>query len=245
MKGASAPLSLNAWLRWDVVRRTLDELDGVRSVLEVGPGLGAVAERLALRYDYVGVERDSTSLAVARKRLERVGRGRVLHGDLDALGVESGFDLVCAFEVLEHVTDDAAAARDWASKLRTGGTLLISVPAWRRLWGSSDSAVGHLRRYDRDDLVAVLEQAGLDQVRVLTYGFPLGYALHSAWDLAASRRRERPLEERTAQSGRWFQPRQALSPVTRAASFPFRVVQRPFATTDLGTGFVATARRPG
>ena len=82
---SAPPLSLNGWLRWDVLRRILDELDDVVTVLEIGAGLGAVAVRLAQRYEYVGVERDPTSFAVARDRLARLGRGTMVLGDPSAI----------------------------------------------------------------------------------------------------------------------------------------------------------------
>ena len=243
MTASKPPLSLNAWLRWDVVARMLGELDGVHSVLEVGPGLGGFAVRLARRYEYLGVDKDPTSLAAARARLQALGLGTVLLGEVAALEPKRRFDLVCAFEVLEHIDDDIGALREWASRLRNGGWLLLSVPAWQRRWGAHDHAAGHVRRYDREELASALGEAGLERVRLVTYGFPLGYLLQPAWDLLARRRPERSLEERTSESGRWFQPGEALAPLTRAVSFPFRLAQRPFAETDLGTGFVAVARR--
>lgn len=242
---SAPPLTMNGWLRWDVIQRILDDLDGVETVLEIGAGLGAAAVRLAERYEYVGVERDSTSFAVAQSRLARLGRGTILLGDPSVVDAERRFDVVGAFEVLEHVHDDRAAIAEWASRLRPGGHLLLSAPAWRHRWGPHDEAAGHIRRYDRDDLVEVLEGKGLEEVRVLTYGFPLGYLLEPAWDFFARRRPARGLEQRTAESGRWFQPRDALGPLTHAASLPFRLAQRPFVATDLGTGLVAVARRPG
>ena len=59
-----APLTPNAWLRYDVITRVLPA--GVRDVLEVGCGQGALGARLAQRYQYVGLEPDPVSWAVAR-----------------------------------------------------------------------------------------------------------------------------------------------------------------------------------
>jgi SAM-dependent methyltransferase len=242
---SAPPLSLNGWLRWDVLRRILDELAEIETVLEIGAGLGAVAFRLAERYEYVGVERDPTSFTVARDRLARLGRGTMVLGDPSAIDAERRFDLVGAFEVLEHVEDDAGAVRDWASRLRPGGRLLLSVPAWRKRWGAADESAGHLRRYDPDELAAALAGAGLEDVRVVVYGFPLGYLLQPTWNLLARRRPARAIEQRTAESGRWFQPGDALAPVTQAVSLPFRLAQRSFGSSNLGTGLVAVARRAG
>lgn len=223
------PLTPNAWLRWDVVSRLLDGLADVERVLEVGAGEGALGARLAQRYDYVGVEPDPLSRARARERVGTV---------LEALPDES-FDLVCAFEVLEHVADDGAELRSWRDRLHPGGWLLLSVPAHEKRFGPADRRVGHVRRYDPERLAALLTETGFENSRLVTYGFPLGYALEVGRHVLAGRGEG----EGTAGSGRWLQPSDRLGWATRLGTAPFRLLQRPFARTRLGTGIVALARR--
>jgi len=222
-------LTPNAWLRWDVVRELLDGLEDVQRVLEVGAGEGALGARLSRRYDYVGVEPDPRSRERARERTETV---------LEALPDDT-FDLVCAFEVLEHVEDDEGELRAWRERLRPGGWLLLSVPAHENRFGPADRRVGHVRRYDPDRLAALLDETGFENSRLISYGFPLGYALESARHLLAKRGEG----EGTAASGRWLQPSDRLGWATRLGTAPFRLLQRPFARTRLGTGIVALARR--
>ena len=70
-------------------------------------------------------------------------------------------ELVIAFDVLEHLEDDSAAASEIARVLRPGGTALITVPADPGLWSAHDEAVGHRRRYTRETLSVTLLSAGL------------------------------------------------------------------------------------
>jgi SAM-dependent methyltransferase len=243
---SAPPLPLNAWLRWSVVESLLDGLAGVESVLEVGAGVGAFGARLASRYDYVGLEPDPVSCARARERLAALGRGRMVCADSSALEPGAAFDLVCAFEVLEHLEDDAGALQEWRGRIAPGGRVLLSVPADHRRWGRHDVMVGHLRRYDREHMAALLARTGFTDIRVLSYGFPAGYALELARDVLARFAAAKPSpDERTAESGHRFQPPDALGLATRAASAPFRAAQRPFLNTDRGTGLVAVARRHG
>jgi SAM-dependent methyltransferase len=238
------PLTLNAWLRWDHVRRLLRDLPDVRSVLELGPGAGAVAARLCERFDYVGVEPDPDACELARARVGAAGE--VLCGDDSVLPRSARFDLVCGFELLEHMEDDAAAVRRWRERLRDGGFLLLSVPAHQRRFGPHDRLVGHYRRYDPAALAALLRECGFASPVVLSCGFPLGYALEVARNAIGRRaREERTMEERTASSGRRLQPPAWLGPATQALTAPFRLVQRPFAHTGLGTGLVVLAQRVG
>jgi len=141
---AVAPLAPNAWLRYDVVQRMLPP--GITDVLEVGCGQGAFAARLAQRYHYLGVEPDHTSWTVAHRRVSAMGAGEIRNIAAEKLGDER-FDLVCAFEVLEHIEDDAAAVKEWSSRLRPAGWLLLSVPAGPDQYGPWDELVGHFRRY--------------------------------------------------------------------------------------------------
>jgi len=233
-----------AWLRYDVVTRLLAPLE-VHSVLEMGCGQGAMGSRLAARYDYyLGVEPDERSCAVARERVEPVG-GQVRCGDASVVPAGSTYDLVCAFEVLEHLEDDVAALAAWVPRIRPGGHLLVSVPAWQSRFGPMDERVGHFRRYSPDELGERLAGAGLVEPDLRLYGFPLGYGLEAARNRVAARTAAtapQTVEERTATSGRLFQPRAAMGALTQVATKPFRLAQR--AVPGRGTGLVALARRP-
>jgi SAM-dependent methyltransferase len=232
------PLTLKGWLRFDVVARRLAGLDGIESVLELGAGEGAVGVRLARRYRYVGVEPDERSSSKARRRLERTGAGKVV-----ATLPGGTFDLVCAFEVLEHCEDDEGALRDWAARVRPGGRLLLSVPAFTRRFGPSDRKAGHFRRYERGQLASLLVGAGLEPESIELYGYPFGNLLEAVWNVAARLRvGTGSSADRTAASGRYLQPPDRLGWVTRALSAPGRIAQRGFPAR--GTGFVALARRP-
>ena len=243
----SPPLTPSAGLRWDVVSRELDSLRPT-SVLEFGCGQGAVGARLASRAEYVGVEPDSRSHAVAASRIEPLG-GTVLLGDHTAVDSAAEFDLVCAFEVLEHIKDDEEAVVAWRGFIKPGGHLLLSVPAWQHRFGPTDRQVGHFRRYDPETLKELLGQAGFRDVRTILYGWPLGYALETVRN-AVARRQLRDstdadsMADRTAASGRFRQPKDssALGSVIAATVSPFRLAQRMQPTR--GVGLVAVATRP-
>jgi glycosyltransferase involved in cell wall biosynthesis len=237
-----APLTPNAWLRYELIRRMLPA--DVKDVLEVGCGQGALGVRLAQRYRYLGVEPDQTSWKVASERISASGLGEVRNVAVCDLG-DSQFDLICAFEVLEHIEDDAATLKEWAERLRPGGWLLLSVPAHQRRFGPADELVGHFRRYDPGAMKALLASSGFTQVQMRQYGFPLGYLLEAGRNGIGRRRLAAAgglsAAERTAGSGRLLQPSGALrGRAARWGTAPFRVLQRAFPGT--GTGLVVLAR---
>jgi SAM-dependent methyltransferase len=242
---AVAPaLSLHAWLRYDAILRQLRRATDVRSVLEIGAGQGAVGVMLARRYAYTGLELDPTSFATARSRFDQAGVRGMVEGDVAALAPDVAFDLVCAFEVLEHIEDDAGAITAWSTKTRPGGWLLVSVPAGSHRLGPADRKAGHFRRYDRDDVSELFAAAGLVDASLITYGFPAGYVLEAGRNLLARRLETADsMSARTAASGRWLQPPDWAALATHALAAPLRLAQRPFGGTRLGTGLVALARR--
>jgi SAM-dependent methyltransferase len=232
----------NAWLRFDAVRSAL-RVARPHTVLEMGSGEGGLGAWLARNYDYTGFEPDATSRATADARLHDIGRGRMI-GDRSEVGAQR-FDIVCAFEVLEHIEDDVAALEEWATFLPSEGWLLLSVPAHAAQYGPFDERAGHFRRYERGELTDRLEKASYRVVQFKSYGAGLGTVLQYGRNVLARRDAGDPtVEERTSASGRYFQPHAksvALACATLAA--PFRLAQMPFAGTDVGTGYVVLARR--
>ncbi len=237
-----APLALNAWLRYELIKRMVPT--DISDVLEVGCGQGAVGARLAQRYRYLGVEPDQASWAVASQRMSAAGRGEVRNIAVEDLG-DDQFDLICAFEVLEHIEDDAAALKEWTGRLRPHGWLLLSVPAHQHRYGPFDELVGHFRRYDPDAMTALLNGLGFTVVEMRQSGFPLGFALEAGRNLIGRRRlataATASVAERTAGSGRLLQPSARLTgTATRWATVPFRLMERGFPNT--GTGLIVLAR---
>lgn len=240
-----APLTPHAWLRYDIVKRNIPA--DVGSVLEIGCGGGAFGARLAQRYDYLGIEPDEASYVVARRRITAAGAGEVHNIAFAALDGQT-FDLVCAFEVLEHIEDDTAAVKDWASRVQPGGWLMLSVPADQYRYGPWDELVGHFRRYDPSELTKLLANCGLTDIVVHRYNYPLGLLLGAVRDELGRRRlsdASHSVHERTAASGRTFQLSDGgpLGLVSRWGTAPFCVMQRMFPAR--GSGLVALARMSG
>ncbi len=238
-----SPMTISAHLRYPVVKRALASVPDATTVTEFGSGRGAMAKRFVVAgFDYMGYEPDPESFAVASAVLGG-SSAAVLHNDFPPEHPTRPSDIVVAFEVLEHIEDDEAALRAWCEWLNPGGLLLISIPAHRDRFGPADVAAGHYRRYERDELLALFERVGLVDAQVRSVGFPAGYLLQMVRDRVLGGE-DLSVEERTASSGRLLQPTSRTALLTAAAAFPFHPVQRVFERTDLGTGYVAWARRP-
>lgn len=240
------PLPPNAALRWSVVKPIVRRL-APATILEVGCGQGAFGARLARQAAYLAIEPDPGSFAVATRRIESAG-GQVRNIDSDALEPGRMFDLLCAFEVLEHLEDDVATLKTWLKFVSPGGHVLVSMPAWQSRFNHWDAMVGHFRRYSPDQCRQLLTTAGFQDVQVVVYGWPLGYVTENVRSQIAARRGRagsedgHSMRERTARSGRLLQPRTAAGTAIQLATLPFAGVQRMM--PGRGTGVVALGTRP-
>jgi SAM-dependent methyltransferase len=114
----------------------------------------------------VGTELYEEGLAIARERLS----GAELRAlDVRAMPFEEAFDLVAAFDVLEHIDDDEGALAGMRRALAPGGGLIVTVPQHPFLWSDADTYAQHERRYRRGELVGRVAAAGFRVERVTSF----------------------------------------------------------------------------
>ena len=135
------------------------ELDAPYRVLEIGCGTGntlRVLEQVCRGASLTGTDPFDEALAIARHRV----RCTLVRAEVERLDLPGAFDLIGAFDVLEHIEDDVAAVRQLRSKLAAHGRLVLTVPAHQHLWSYADEAAHHYRRYSVAQLRTTLEGAG-------------------------------------------------------------------------------------
>jgi len=129
--------------------------------LDVGCGSGGNTAVLRdLGWQVTGLEYSPAAAELARARgLD------IVQGDATRLPFpDESFDLVISTDMWEHVEDHQAVARETARVVRSGGRVLVAVPGSMKLWSGHDLALGHVRRYEKDTLRALIEGAGLEIV---------------------------------------------------------------------------------
>lgn len=157
--------SRNRLIVWALARYFAD----ARTLLEVGCGTGYVLAGLRSAFadlSLVGGELFLEGLRIARGRLDDVALYQL---DATCLPFDGEFDVVCSFDVLEHLDDDAAALAEFYRATRPRGGLLLTVPQHQRLWSAADDAGRHRRRYARRDLEGKIRRAGFDVVHSTSF----------------------------------------------------------------------------
>ncbi|WP_052664291.1 class I SAM-dependent methyltransferase [Nitriliruptor alkaliphilus] len=172
--------------------------------------------------------------------------------DLDPGGLEEGdicasvtalpfrdaaFDVVSAFDVVEHIPSEAAVISELRRVARPGGVLLVSVPAYQWAWTSFDVAAGHHRRYTRRRLVAAVEAAGL-RVERATYAFASTMPLFIADRVGSRLGLRRPEDPAATRLPAWLD--RWLIKVSRVDRWLLRRTDLPF-----GSSIFLAARVPG
>ena len=144
---------------WPLVRSFVPQS---RRRLEVAPGL---RPRLPIEGTQF-VDISAPALARLRERGASVVRGIV-----SSLPFPAGtFDLVCAFDIVEHVDDDDLALHELSRVAAADAAVLLSAPLHPSRWTAFDELVGHRRRYEPVELLAKLAEHGLSVERSAVYG---------------------------------------------------------------------------
>lgn len=132
-------------------------------VLDVGCGTGVVSRDMQPWTQTVSLDMSPLALEFCQKR----GLKNLVMGDGEALPIQhAALDGIIGLDIFEHIGDDELAFSEAYRSLRPGGVLVMSVPAFKSLWGPHDVALMHHRRYRRKDLGDKLRAAGFKVERM-------------------------------------------------------------------------------
>lgn len=155
----------NQLIAWALARH----FPQARTVLEVGCGTGPVLRGLAAARPDLALTGTEVSDHGLRTTARVVPSAALVRADTRSLPYDREFDVVGAFDVLEHIPEHAEAMRVLARAARPGGGVMVTVPQHRWLWSPVDDYSGHQRRYRRGELVALARAAGLQIVLVTSF----------------------------------------------------------------------------
>ena len=164
----------------DLIRREVKPPAHAK-ILEIGCGTGHNLAMLGEFGEVDGLELDEEARAISERRLGRT----VMSAPLPELaGVPARhYDLIGAFDVIEHIDDDAAALASIASRLKSGGKFVMAVPAHQWMWSAHDVVNHHKRRYSKSGLRRLIESSPMKLGKIGYFNsllFPLAVAERAA-----------------------------------------------------------------
>jgi len=157
-------------------------------VINIGAATGASSEMLSNFGRLTSIEYDQDCIDYVQDKIALpIIKGDVLNLDFP----NDSFDLVCAFDVIEHVEDDERALREMLRICRPGGHILLTVPALMSLWSEHDEINHHFRRYRSFEIEKLFTTLGNTREVLLSYYnarlFPLIYTARKISNIFSSK----------------------------------------------------------
>ena len=140
-----------------------------RSFLEIGCGTGFVLSGIRAAFPSVELAGSELFAAGLEFAAKRVPSASLYQMDARSIPFRETFDVVGAFDVLEHIDEDEAVIAGVGRALRPGGGFLVSVPQHPALWSAQDEHAVHVRRYVADALRRKVEAAGFEVLRMTSF----------------------------------------------------------------------------
>jgi SAM-dependent methyltransferase len=153
-----------SWARNSILYQTIKKRNLYKgSILEIGCGRGLIIKYLSDRnIDCFGVELAKTTPVKGVEKKIITGQDAFSFNEEFA----KKFNTIMLLDVLEHIEDDYGFLKSIADKYSNTSHLLITVPAKKEIWTNFDDFYGHFRRYDINELVALVNKAGFDIIDV-------------------------------------------------------------------------------
>lgn len=168
----------NQWMA-DLIRPFLGN-----RILEIGAGIGNLTASFLPRDHYVASDINQLHIETLQSRFGDNKRISVQKLDItkweDCSQLEGTLDTVICLNVLEHIENDKLALDNMFKTLQVGGKAIILVPHGQRFYGTIDKAVGHCKRYGKEELKQTLENSGFAVDTVFEFNRPglIGWILN-------------------------------------------------------------------
>jgi SAM-dependent methyltransferase len=248
------------WLQNAAVLDLLRSRRGGKRFVEVGCGDGSLSRWLVRRgYSGAGIDLSADAIAAAAATLKpEIARGdyTLRCGDVRELDDRAAFDFALSIMVVEHIEEPVAFVRAMTARVMPGGLVIVGAPGRKDHWSVEDETVGHLRRYEKEDLAALLADAGLGDVEVWSVAVPVANILFRAGNhlirRSADEMRKVDLAktQQTLTSGIRDIPFKTAFPavfrliLNEWSMLPLALLQRLFYRSGLGITLLACGRVP-
>ncbi|GHS95111.1 hypothetical protein AGMMS50276_09520 [Synergistales bacterium] len=180
----------------DLVKQNREKFGENPEYLEIGCGNGVLAYELSLLgFKPTVTDWNEKALDIVSELFDHKIKRSLDDSD------RGKYDVVGAYEVLEHNENDFATLSEWASYIKQGGHMLLSVPAHMKQWSDLDERAGHYRRYEKASLRELFEKSGFENIQIITAGFPFMvffYRLKEGFYSLAASKKARKQESKKA-----------------------------------------------
>ena len=131
-----------------------------RLILDLGCGTGTELDILAKYGQITALDNNQAALRLAQQK-----KYQTILADIEKINLpEENFDVICCFDLLEHLADDEKVLNNIFQSLKNNGQLFFTVPAFSWLFSTHDLALNHRRRYNKEKIIIKLTNAGFSNI---------------------------------------------------------------------------------
>ena len=150
----------------EVIRRYFGQPD---NLLEIGCGTGYVLSALHAAFPGTRLSASDIYPEGLAFAAQRVPGAFLFQMDARHIPFQEEFDLIGAFDVLEHVEEDSTVLAQLYQACKPGGGIVLTVPQHRWLWSQADDFAHHKRRYLRRELLDKVTRAGFRTIYATSF----------------------------------------------------------------------------
>lgn len=239
---------LGTWLFNKAFLEMVDSFNP-KTFIELGCGEAKLSKILCSRgLSGIGIDFSKRAIEKASKYMKsymKSGKYSLIMQDFMKNNLDKKADLVFSMFVMEHVENDFEFLIKLKKLVNKNGFVMVGVPSRKDKWGIEDEIAGHLRRYDRKDLLTLFDSVGMNCDKIWSVGVPVSNILLGLSNLFISiseetHKRNYALRYRTKTSGILEIPFKTVFPsffkliLNKFIMWPFFVLQRFFYNTDRG-----------
>jgi 2-polyprenyl-3-methyl-5-hydroxy-6-metoxy-1,4-benzoquinol methylase len=140
-----------------------------QSILEIGCGTGYVISAISRQFPRAKVYGSEVFVAGLEFAATRSPSAKFMQMDARDIPFLGEFDVIGAFDVLEHIEEDEIVLTQMHEALKPDGIIVLTVPQHAWLWSESDDYACHKRRYSAKELVGKVQQAGFEIVKSTSF----------------------------------------------------------------------------
>ncbi len=230
----------------------MKNVNGGPQFIEVGAGNLKLSSDLSKHFDKGTCLDFAPKVKKIHKSLPQDIRDKlsVVIDDFFTANLPKKFDCVVSCEVMEHIENDFEFLTRVHDLLKKDGQVILSVPAKMKYWTVHDEVVGHVKRYEKDELRKLLESANFKDVCVISYGFPF---INMLWFLRKihgkmqmKKKKDWTQEKQTKESGvgqlsNLFTPLGIIA--NKYVFYPLNLISSLFTRFDLSEGYLVIATK--
>jgi ubiquinone/menaquinone biosynthesis C-methylase UbiE len=132
----------------------------MNSFLEIGCGTGFVLSAIEKTFPIPKLSASDLHTSGLKYANTRITQASLFQMDAREMPFEEEFDVIGAFDVLEHIADDERVLAEMFRAVKAGGGIIMTVPQHEFLWSQADTQACHERRYGIVDLKRKVKAAG-------------------------------------------------------------------------------------